>query len=264
MLYVQLTKSISAEVLCFEALSHQPRWGISGRSLTVGSYHSGDEHEHHVVAETIGSGLWYGPHDNDEFRFDKDDLKLKSIWFMIPEKNMDLGSLVELWIKQEPSIGLLQLDSLEGLEGFPPGTADFRWFDPQGQMLVCITKNALSETENRTRLRIATDVELMFIDNHLCGWILFQPLKYAVHGWEAPHPLEFVEDSTLTTVTQEYLRIASEPFVDQLLDEDPEVLKALQDLNQKLKDEEVMGYQRKVVSDSIERLIDNFYDEIAA
>ena len=119
------------------------------------------------------------------------------------------------------------------------------------------------ETESRTRLRIATDVELMFNNNHLCGWILFHPLKYATYGWEDPHPLEFA-DSTLTLATQEYLRIASEPFVDQLLDEDPEVLKALQNINQKLNKGSSIGYQRKVLSNSIERLIENFYDEMAA
>jgi hypothetical protein len=263
-MHVYLTDSTTAEVLLeVGLLSYQPRWGISGRSLKVGSYRNGDEHEHHVVAETIGSGLWYGPEDNDEFRFDKKDLTLESIWFLIPEENMDLESLVELWIRQEPLVGLLRLDNSESLEGFPPEIADFRWFDPQGRMLVCITENALLEAENRTRLRIATDVELMFADNHLCGWILFQPLKYAIYGWEDPHPLEFA-DSTLTMATQEYLRIASEPFVDQLLDEDPEVLKALQNINQKLKEGSIIGYQRKVLSDSIESLIENFYDEVAA
>jgi hypothetical protein len=262
--FVHLTDSAIVEVLNeAEILPYQPRWGVSGRSLKVGSYHNGDEHEHHFVAETIGSGLWYGPEDSNEFRFDENDLTLKSIWFPIPEENMELGNLVELWTRQEPLVGALRLTSSESLEGFSPEFADFRWFDPQGQMLVCITKNALLEAESRTRLRIATDVELMFSDNYLCGWILFQPLKYATHGWEDPHPLEF-EDITLTTVTNEYLRIASKPFVDQLLDEDPEVLQALLSLNQKLKDENVMGYQRKVLSDSIKRLIENFYDEIAA
>jgi hypothetical protein len=261
---VYLTDSTIVEVLHeAEILPYQPRWGVSGRSLKVGSYCNGDEHEHHVVVETIGSGLWYGPEDNNEFRFDKNDLTLKSIWFPIPEKNMDLGSLVEQWIRKEPLSGSLRLASSEDLEGFSPEFADFRWFDPQGQMLVCITNNALSKTESRTRLRIATDVELMFIDNHLCGWILFQPLKYAVCGWEDPQPLEFA-DSTLAMATQEYLRIASESFIDQLLDEDPEVLKILQNIDQKLKEVSNIGYQHKVLSDSIERLIENFYSEIAA
>jgi hypothetical protein len=85
--FVYLTDSTIADVLQeAKTLPYQPRWEVGGRSLKVGSYHNGDEHEHHVVAETIGSGLWYGPHDNDEFRFDKDDLTLKSIWFLIPEK----------------------------------------------------------------------------------------------------------------------------------------------------------------------------------
>jgi hypothetical protein len=264
-MFVHLTDSTIVEVLHeSKTLPYQPRWGVSGRSLKVGSYHNGDEHEHHIVAETIGSGLWYGPEDSNEFRFDENDLTLKSIWFPVPEENMDLGNLVDLWTRQEPLVGALRLTSSEGSEGFSPEFADFRWFDPQGRMLVCITKNALLETESRTRLRIATDVELMFTDNHLCGWILFQPLKYAVYGWEDPHPLEFAEDSTLTMATQEYLQIASKPFIDQLLDEDPEVLKALQNINQKLDKGITTGYQRKVLSESIERLIENFYGEVAA
>jgi hypothetical protein len=261
-MFVHLTDSTIVEFLNeAKLLAHQPRWGI-GDSLMVGPYRNGDEHEHHVVSETIGSGLWYKPEDN-EFRFDKNDLTLKSIWFPIPEENMDLKNLVELWTRQEPLVGTLRLTSSEGLEGFSPEFADFRWFDPQGQMLACITKNALLETESRTRLRIASDVELMFTDNHLCGWILFQPLKYAVYGWENPHPLEF-EDITLITVTHEYLRIASEDFIDQLLDKDPSVLQALLNLTQQLKEGSIIGYQYKVLSGSIERLIENFYDDIAA
>lgn len=261
-MFVYLTDSTIADVLQeAETLPYPPRWGVSGRSLKVGSYHNGDEHEHHVVAETIGSGLWYGPEDSNEFRFDENNLTLKSIWFPIPEENMDLGNLVELWTRQEPLVGALRLTNSEG---FSPEFADFRWFDPQGQMLVCITKNALLEAKDRTRLRIATNVELMFIDNHFSGWILFQPLKYAVYGWEDPHPLEFEEDSTLTMATQEYLQIASKPFIDQLLDEDPEVLKALQNINQKLDKGITIGYQQKVLKDSIKRLIENFYDDIAA
>jgi hypothetical protein len=262
--FVYLTDSTIANILQEAAtLPYPPRWGVGGRSLTVGSYHNGDEHEHHFVAETIGSGLWYGPEDNNEFRFGENDLILKSIWFPIPENNMDLENLVKLWIEQEPLVGSLRLTSPESVEGFSPEFADFRWFDPQGQMLVCITKNALSETENRTRLRIATDVELLFTDNHLCGWILFQPLKYAVNGWEDPHPLEFT-DKALVAATQEYLRIASEPFVDQMLDEDPEVLEALQNIDRKLKEGSNVGYQHKVLINSIERLIENFYTEVVA
>jgi hypothetical protein len=138
--------TIPAEVLQGSSLlSHQPRWEVSGRSLIVGSYSSGDEHEHHVVAETVGSGSWYKPEVN-EFRFDKNDLVLKSFWFPIPEENMDLGSLMEQWARQEQLVGLLRVTSSEG---FSPEQADFRWFDPKGRMLVCINNDALSEAKSR-------------------------------------------------------------------------------------------------------------------
>jgi hypothetical protein len=263
-MFLYLTDSTVAEVLHeAEILPYPPRWGACGDSLIVGSYRNGDEHEHHVVAETIGSGLWYGPESNDEFRFGEEDLTLKSIWFRTLEENMDLGSVIEPWIKQEPLVGSLRLTSSEDLEGFSPGLTDFRWFDPQGQMFACIKKNALLEAESHTRLRIAADVDLMFADDQLCGWILSNPLKYATRGWESPHPLEH-EDTMLITVAYEYFQLVTEPFIEQMEDEDPSVLHALQNLNQQLKDVDIMGYQRKVFSDRIENLIEDFYGEIAA
>jgi hypothetical protein len=83
------------------------------------------------------------------------------------------------------------------------------------------------------------------------------------HGWESPHPIEFI-DETLVEVTHEYLQLTSDPFIEQMEDEDPSVLQSLLSLSQKLKADSVMRYQRKVLGDCVESLIENFYGEIAA
>lgn len=258
-MFVHLTNSIAAEVLYCEPLLLQPRWELSGRSLIVGSYYSGQEHEHHVVTETVGSGSWYKPEFN-ELRFGKNDLVLKSFWLPIPEENMDLESLIEQWTAQEPLVGLLRLASPEG---FSPEQADFRWFDPQGQMLVCVNKSAFSDVESKTLLRCAVNVDLMFANSQLCGWILYQPLNFVTYGWKNSHPLES-EDSVLTAATHEYLQITSDPFIEQMEGEDPSVLKVLLNLREKLKEKSIAGYQRKVLIGSIESVIENFYGEMAA
>jgi hypothetical protein len=254
---VELTNSTKAEIICESTfLPYQPRWEIRDCSLLVGSYNSGEEHEHHVVTETVGSGNWYKS-EFDEFRFDKSDLLLKSIWLQVPEKNIDLENSIRSWIEKDPQISSLRL---MGSEYFAPEPTDLRWLDPQGQLLVCIYEHALSDFKNRNRIRIATDVDLMFGDNQLCGWILSNPLHYVIKGWDQPCPM--VEDSDLPAIACKYFQLISEDFIEQIEDEDPEILKSLLELNQEAKNINSLGYQREIFCECIESIIEQFYGQL--
>jgi hypothetical protein len=255
---VKLTSSTTVEIVQEgHSLPYQPRWEVRDRSILVGPYKSGEEHEHHVVSETVGSGNWYKS-EFDEFRFDKTDLLLRSIWLQVPEKNI-AENPIKSWMEKIPIVGALRLSESEY---FAPEPTDLRWFDPEGNLLVCIYNYALAEFKDRIRLCIATDVELIFGDNQLCGWILSQPLHYVTQGWEDPHLAN--EDSEVKSIASKYLQLVSEDFIEQMEDEDPDVLQDLLDIKNKSRNTSNLSYQRKVFAECIESIINQFYGELVA
>jgi hypothetical protein len=252
-MFVKLTSSTTAKIIQENYfLSHKPRWDVRGCSLVLGAYHDGYEHEHHVAAETFGSTSWF-----DELRFDKTKLVLSSIYFRVPEENIDLKDFSKVWMEESPLTGLLSLTDPEYFESEP---SSFRWFDPKGEVLICINENALSETQDRLRLRVAIDFDLMFSNNQLCGWILSHPLNYITRGWEQPNPIE--DDGEIASIVYKYLQLVSEDFLEKMEDEDSDVLEALLDLNRKSKNTTSMGYQREVICECIESIIEQFYGQL--
>jgi hypothetical protein len=251
---VNLASLTTAEVVQKDQfLSHKPRWDVRGISLVLGAYNNGYEHEEHLVMDSVGST------DNFELRFNKNNLVLTSALFRVPETNIDLATSSIPWLEEIPLTGLLHLTDPKYFEPEPP---EFRWFDPEGQVLICINEHGLSEQQNRFRLRIAMDVDLMFSDNQLCGWMLSQPLRYVTHEWEDPQP--FDSDTELASIAHKYLQLVSEDFFEQMEDEDPKILQALLEVKQKLQNKHSLGYQRKVFGQSIESIVEQYYGELAA
>jgi hypothetical protein len=254
-MFVKLTNSTTAKIIQENYfLSYKPRWDVRGCSLTLGAYSNGYEHEHHVATETVGSTSWF-----DELRFDKTKSVLSSVYLRVPEENIDLEDLSKVWMEKSPLTGLL---SLADPKYFEPEPTSFRWFDPTGRILICINENALTETQNSLRLRVAIDFDLMFSNKQLCGWILSNPLNYITRGWEQPKPIE--NDSEIAEIVYRYLHLVSEDFLEQMEDENPDILKVLLDLNQKSKNITSPSYQREVICECIQSIIEQFYGELVA
>jgi hypothetical protein len=256
---IELANSVTAEIIPGnQSLSSCPLLEIRDLSLCIGSYNSGEEHEKHIVYDTIGSGNWYQS-DFDEFCFDKTNRLLKSIWLHIPEENIYLEEdFISLWSNESPIIGTLCLIEPDN---FSPEPTDYRWFDPKGQMLVCLYEYAISTDFEVTRLRIAQDFDLVFSDGQLQGWILFQPFKYVGKTWEQPRPEE--GDIELGSIIHEYLQLISEDTIDKLMDKDSELLQSLLSLKRKTENSDRLGYQRVALKDCIESIVDSFYGKLA-
>jgi hypothetical protein len=257
---VELTDSVKAEIIPGnQSLSSCPLLEIRDLSLCIGSYNSGEEHEKHVVYDTIGSGNWYQS-DFDEFCFDKINRLLKSIWLHIPEENVYLEKdFIDLWFKESSVIGTLCLIEPDS---FSPEPTDYRWFDPQGQMLICLYERAISADFQVTRLRIAQDFDLVFSNGQLQGWVLFQPFKYIGKIWQQRQLEE--GDIELACIVYKYFQLVSEDTIDQLMVKDPELLQSLLSLKKETQDSNHLGYQRTVLKDCIESVIDSFYRKLAA
>jgi hypothetical protein len=253
-MFVRLANSTIAEIIQeHRFLLHTPRWDVRGRSLVLGTYNDGYEHENHVINETVGSTTWF-----DEFRFDINNFVLTSTYFRVPEENIDLENLSKSLMKSNRLTGLLRLTNPEYFE---PKPTRFRWFDPEGKFLFCVNENALSETsQNSFRLRIATDVDLMFENNLFSGWILSNPLHYVTKGWDQPRPTESSRE--VASIAYQYLQLVSEDFLEQMEDENPDVLQALLNVRQQSVKSKDTGYQRAVFNECIESIIDQFYGDL--
>lgn len=252
-MFVELQDSVMAEVVSGVQLQFNPRLSLRGLSLIVGPYHSGQEHEAHFL-QTMGSGSWYRS-EFEEFRFGKADHLLQSVWFNLPEENLDSEDLMVAWRSQQPVEGLLRLCSSQE---FGPERTDFRWLEPSGELFACVTKTAFIDTKERLRLRIAPDLDLLFAERKLCGWILSQPTLHLVSFWEEPYTTP--PDSELPALVQEYLTLVADPYIERMEEGEPEIFQALISLQTRIDVEREAVNQRRVLGDYIKDVIEKFYD----
>ena len=249
---VELCDSVTAEVVYGIHLQSKPRWGLRELSLITGPYYSGDEHEQHFL-RTIGSGSWYRS-EFDELRFGKEDMILQSIWFHVPEKSLSSDELINEWRDLEPIDGLLRLKSSQSFQLDP---TEFRLMEPDGTLFMCVTQRAISEKDNRLRLRLADDLDLLFANQCLCGWLLSNPSQYLVSSWEAPCINK--PDSKFAALLYEYLTLVVEPNVDRMEKGDTNILCALADLQMRIGQVQGSKDHRIVLHESIDGIIKQFY-----
>jgi hypothetical protein len=116
------------------------------------------------VSQTVGSTDWlWSAHD--ELRFDRETLLLQSMLFIVPDATLPPDLSLEVWQTAPQETGLLKLLQAQNL---PLGQTDFRWMDPQGQALICVTKNALAASQRCFRLHINKYTDLFFVNEQFC------------------------------------------------------------------------------------------------
>jgi hypothetical protein len=247
-----LDNATIAEAVPGAALPLAPRLGLRSLSLLVGPYRSGDEHEAHVLA-TIGSGSWHSP-DCEEFRFDPHDRVLRSVWLHLPETKLGADDFPDGWGHTPPTPGLLRLGSPPP---FGPERPTRRWVAPSGALLASVDADALVATNDRRRLRIAPDLDLLFARRRYCGWLLTQPARYLIDEWEE---VSLDEPSVgLAAQLRTYLELVAEPNIARMEAGDPALLAALRDLAGRLTREARPTRQHGVLQRSIVEIIDQFY-----
>ena len=254
---VKLQDSCKAKITYGINISHNPRWGLRELSLIMGPYHDGEEHERHFL-QTIGSGNWYRS-EYEEFRFSKETLLLESVWFHVPEVNLESENFISLWQFEPPVEGLLTLSQPQV---FNPEPTTFRWMAPNGEFLACITEMALLNTNERLRLRIANDFDLLFVEQTICGWMLSHPINYLVKSWDEPYSVasdEKIADEKIAEFLYEYLALVADPYIEQMEDEDPEILQRLLSLHNRIVVTNGSVNQRRIISDCIKDIVEQFY-----
>lgn len=241
-----------SEVVPNAHLQWTPRLLLSGLSLMIGSYASGEEHEKHFL-ETQGSGNWYKS-EYDELRFNRSDGHLESLMFHIPEVNVQDEHDISNWTSLPPNIGSLRLLVSTDFELKPTGE---RWYSRNGKWLICLRHTSRFPDE-RLRLKVADNFDLLFADNRFFGWLLADPERFLVDSWEYPQ----VEpgDDELAALLVEYFDIVAEPYVERMQDQDTNVFEMLKTMNQRISEDHGAIRRRSALRRSVEELIEFFFD----
>lgn len=248
-----LQSGISVEVVPDASLQWTPRLGVCGLSLMVGPYVGGDEHERHVL-ETLGSGNWYRS-EYDEIRFSRrDEGRLESLWFHIPETNMESSHDLTAWKDTVPVPGGLRLREKVS---FTLDPTDERWCSRNGEIIVCMRKSVHGLPKERLRLRVAPSVDLFIGDQRLFGWAVANPERFLTDSWS--YLPEEAADGELGALLGEYFDIVTSQRVIQMEDKDPGVLEILKSLDGKIDLRCGAVARRALLHRCIEETIDSFY-----
>jgi hypothetical protein len=251
--HLKIAPSILCQIIPETTISQTPRWMLDGRNVLIGPYHSSEEHEQHI-SQTVGSTDWlWSAHD--ELRFDRESLLLQSILFIVPDATLPPDLSLDVWQMAPQETGLLKLLQAQK---FPLEPADFRWMDPQGQALICATKNALDASQRRFRLHINEDMDLFFINEQFCGWALLHPARFIVDAWEAADETD--DDTQFVALLSDYLALVTDPFIEQMEDRDAHLLERLRDLYARITQTSRSDKRYTVLRTAVADKIDRFYD----
>jgi hypothetical protein len=250
---VELESSTVAEIVFGPRLAALPRWEIKHFAVTVEPFHHGRERESHYRM-TIGSGESYGVPYEDGFRFDKDRLGLRSVYFNVPEVNLVAHEFLNGWLGRQSVSGTLRLIRPDSFSLHP---TTMRWLQPNGQFLASVNDRVTEDAEDYLRLGIAQDMDLLFADGQLCGWILFNPALYLVELWDEPYATE--PDSELIETLRQFLALFDDRHILRMEHRDSSIQQSLIELRERIGGKIKPRSQRAVLLAAVQDVIDRFY-----
>lgn len=253
-MHLQIAPAITITPLAKHQMEGVPRWMLDGRRVLIAPYHSADEHDKHV-SQTVGSMEWLWS-DTDELRFDTTTLILQSVMLNVPDVTLSEGGALSLWQMAPQQEELPQLAAPKNFQIEP---SLFRWMDAEGKALTCLLPYALEDAQQRLRLCIAQDLDLLFANERYCGWSLHHPARYLVEEWEEPS----LEDTntSLVTLLYEYLILVTDPSIEQMEDRDPELLNQLLGLYKRTQSLDGQEQRLRILRAAIADKVDRFYDQ---
>ena len=252
-MFLQIEESIKTEVIQEHHLSSIPRWDPKPGSILIASHTNTEERERQFI-QTIGSGNWLYLESN-EFRFNKENLLLESIFVKPSEENIESDLVIEEWLDLKPVQGTLRLLSPQS---FKCESDNLRWMSPDGKLLAAIFEADWVESDDKFRLRVAQDFDLLFAEQKWSGYMLSNPARYLA---EPNSPAD--SDTELPLLAFEYVSLICEPNIDDLYDEEPEFLQKILKLRNKINLKDGAVEHRRVLYDCLNEIIEYFYGAAA-
>jgi len=154
--------------------------------------------------KTVGSFPWMGA-DDDAVRFDKETLELSAFIIVIPPHTPEFPPDWSSWLSSEPLEGRLKLR--QSADYFSVEIGDYNSVLPDPAHLILLNEDGLG-VGSKTRVRVARDFDALFLNGHLVGWLLSDPLSHVVQT--GVNPVETPHDVELMGVLAELVQMQTE------------------------------------------------------
>lgn len=259
MIRVHLTEKVAADIVEGVSIQGKLRWSWLEAQLLLGPYYSFDEWETHRV-RSIGSIDLTELSGSDELLFRPDDRLLWGVSLNDCNHPMPYDTLPIAWDTLQPTAGVLRL--------IPPTTSfllDHRevyWATPNGDAYVCLYDTAMfRKDENTLRLRLARNIDLLFAEGWLCGWMLSHPARYLGKLWKEPETSGDTDDDELSALLYDCIGLVDDTHMINMATQDPVVLQELRSFLRRLRRLSGSGASgpRQAIQEYLEYLIETYY-----
>lgn len=193
------------------SLRFDPSYSLTGLIVQASPHHDHETHER-LLRETFGSTDWLWE-SSDEFRFSTTDRTLCGLTLHTPEHIPTDPKQVASWLDVPVTNGRL---ASETTRDFSVSPAKVKWVNDDGTFLICAYAEQVAD-QQATRLRVAQDLDLIFAQNRLVGWILESPILHVSGG---PAQVEEETSRQLSLEYREYSLAMSEPNISAIQDGD--------------------------------------------
>jgi hypothetical protein len=249
---LHLAEAAETEMVPGVTIGVSPRLSLDELAMVVGPYDSAGEHERHML-RTQGSGNDLEP---DEFRFNRETGTLESLWLSVPEDNIEDPNVVSGWLGLVPAAGVLRRTDRRP---FTAVATTVRWCAEDGGVLVCLAGPRLEWMEERLRLRVAEDVDLLFNGDLLAGWVLTNPERHLTSLW-GQWPSRQPPDRELGVMLRQCLDLIDTPHMAALFEEEePEGRRLLTELRERIVLDRGAADRRRALSEWLGFLDENWY-----
>lgn len=247
---VFLTDTVAAHVTQ-EPLDHIPRFSFSGPHIVIGPYANADDREQDI-AHTFGSMQWLWS-EVDDLRFHASDRLLRGLVLHTPETAEPSPAVSRSWTEVPVVTGCLRAESEADFD--LPQTVT-RWCDPEAHHLVCLREGLPQQHGDRLRLRVAPNIDLLFQERHLVGWMLTDPARYLTMSWEPPEPSQ--PEASTRSLLAECLALTSEPLVEDVMDGDEPAWQRLREVANTLHRQSSDSTRTEILNYTMDHLIQTY------
>ncbi|MEU9115743.1 hypothetical protein AB0D04_29175 [Streptomyces sp. NPDC048483] len=187
---------------------------------------------------------------------DPSDRRLESLYLLIPDEPCTVPEeACAGWIRTTVVAGGLRA---EVKKGFALETTTTRWLAPEARHMICLREQAPhtpSPEEGGMRLRIAPDTDLLLADGKMAGWMLTNPARYLVKGWDRPADTPPAPGTSLLLAA--YLAMTSWPAFEKILDGDGAACRELRALEERIRHQTGDPSRTAVLAHAVALLIED-------
>ncbi|MGC9537780.1 hypothetical protein [Streptomyces sp. UG1] len=128
------------------------------------------------------------------------------------------------------------------------------WIAPDATHLICLRSSARRPDASSFRLSAAPDLDLLFAQGHLVGWLLGDPARYLTADWEMPVS-EAPAEATRSLLARTLMTTMS-PEVEAIEDGDPEAWRRLRGLVEELRAVREDRRRTEILQATVDRLVE--------